>query len=131
MQIAVWKFGCHSPDSAIESHGNFCVPKGILGEKIAASLSFWRLLTIGLALGSVSCGVCSRPSISSISPSSAIAGGNQFVLNVNGSDFRRNSLVIWNGSFLVTGFVNSHQLAVAISAADIAQPGSVLVFVFN
>jgi hypothetical protein len=34
-------------------------------------------------------------------------------------------------AFLVTGFVSSHQLVVTIPAADIAQPGMVLVFVFN
>ena len=28
MQIAVWKFGCHSAHSAIESHGELCIPKG-------------------------------------------------------------------------------------------------------
>jgi hypothetical protein len=53
------------------------------------------------------------------------------VLTVNGSDFRRDSLVSWNGSFRVTSFVSSHRLLAAITAADIAQPGSVLVFVFN
>jgi hypothetical protein len=135
MKIAVWKFGCHSPHSAIESHGELCIPKGILGDNVkneaAARSCFAFLVAIALAVGSLSCGGCSRPFISSISPSSAIAGGNQFVLSVNGSDFHRDSLVIWNGAFLVTGFVNSHQLAVAISAADIGQPGSVLVFVFN
>src|SRR6266851_264644 len=135
MQIAVWKFGCHSAHSAIESHGELCIPKGILGDNVkneaAARSCFAFLVAIALAVGSLSCGVCGRPFIGSISPSSAIAGGNQFVLSVNGSDFRRDSLMIWNGSFLVTGFVNTHQLVVPISAADIAQPGSVLVFVLN
>src|SRR5881396_3498734 len=78
------------------------------------------LLTISLAFGCLSCGVCApRPFITSISPNSAIAGGNQFVLTVNGNDFRCDSLV------------SSHQLGAAITAADIAQPGMVLVFVFN
>ncbi len=90
------------------------------------------LLTISLAFGCLSCGVCApRPFITSISPNSAIAGGNQFVLTVNGNDFRCDSLVSWNGFFGVTTFVSSHQLGAAITAADIAQPGMVLVFVFN
>jgi len=42
------------------------------------------LLTISLALVCSSCGVCARPSISSISPHSVTAGGNQFLLTVNG-----------------------------------------------
>jgi len=39
--------------------------------------------------------------------------------------------VSWNGSLRVTTFVSVHQLVVAISAADVAAPGTVLVFVFN
>ena len=91
-----------------------------------------RLLTITLALGCLSCGVCvPRPSIRGISPNSATAGGNSFLLSVEGSDFRRDSAVSWNGSFRVTSFISSDRLVAAITAADIAQPGAVLVFVFN
>lgn len=69
------------------------------------------LLTISLAFGCLSCGVCApRPFITSISPNNATAAGNQFVLTVNGNDFRRDSLVSWNGSFRVTTFVSTHQL---------------------
>jgi hypothetical protein len=70
-------------------------------------------------------------SLNSISPNVATAGSNQFLLTVNGMDFRRDSIVSWNGSLRVTTFVSVHQLVVAISAADIAAPGTVLVFVFN
>jgi len=90
------------------------------------------LLIISVALVCSSCGVCSPPPfIISISPANTTAGGNQFVLTVNGSDFRQDSSVSWNGSLRVTTFVNSHQLEAAITAADIAQPGMVLVFVSN
>jgi hypothetical protein len=91
-----------------------------------------RLLGIVLAIGFLSCGACSpKPFINSISPNFATAGSNQFLLTVNGMDFRRDSIVSWNGSLRVTTFVSIHQLVVAISAADIAAPGTVLVFVFN
>jgi len=84
------------------------------------------LLTISLAFGCLSCGVCApRPFITSISPNNATAAGNQFVLTVNGNDFRRDSLVSWNGSFRVTTFVSTHKLEAAITAADIAEPGMV------
>lgn len=53
------------------------------------------------------------------------------MLAVNGSDFRHDSAVSWNGSLRVTTFVSSHQLKAAVTAADIVQPGMVLVFVFN
>jgi hypothetical protein len=97
-----------------------------------AKSSLGCVLTITLALGGLSCGTCNpRPFISSIAPNSTTTGGNQFLLTVNGSNFRRDSLVSWNGSFRVTSFLGSHQLEAAITAADIASPGSVLVLVFN
>jgi hypothetical protein len=89
-------------------------------------------LVIALAVTALSCGTCPpAPSIASVSPSSATAGGSQFLLTVNGNDFRHYSLVVWNGSFRVTTFVSSHQLFAVITAADIAQPGTALVFVSN
>jgi|SRR5713226_6883306 len=90
------------------------------------------LLVIVLTVGSLSCGVCApKPFINSISPNVAAAGGNQFLLTVNGTDFRRDSIVSWNGSLRVTKFVSVHQLVGAISAADISSPGTLVVFVFN
>ena len=53
------------------------------------------------------------------------------MLTVSGSDFRHDSSVSWNGSLRATTFVSSHQLKAAVTAADIAQPGMVLVLVFN
>ena len=97
-----------------------------------ARLPFGCLLTIALALGGLSCGTCNpRPLLSSIAPNSTVAGGNQFLLTVNGSNFGRDSVVSWNGSFRVTSFLSTHRLVAAITAADIATPGSVLVLVFN
>jgi IPT/TIG domain len=76
------------------------------------------LLTISLALVCSSCGVCPPPPvISSISPNNTAAGGNQFVLTVNGSDFRHDSSVSWNGSLRATTFVSSRQLKAAVTAA--------------
>ena len=80
----------------------------------------------------LSCGTCPPvPSITSVSPAAVTAGGSQFVLTVNGDDFRHDAVVKWNGSPLVTTFANSHQLLAAVTAADIAQPGTVLVSVFS
>jgi IPT/TIG domain len=90
------------------------------------------VLGIALAVAALSCGTCPPvPSITSISPASATAGGSQFLLTVNGNDFRHDSVVSWNGSFRVTTFVSSHELVVTITTTDIAQPETVLVSVFN
>jgi len=95
-----------------------------------ARLPVLVVLTITLA-AAVSCGTCpSAPSITSLSPS-ATAGGNQFLLTINGKEFRRDSVVSWNNSFRVTTFTSSRRLVATVTATDIAQPGTVLVFVFN
>jgi IPT/TIG domain-containing protein len=89
-------------------------------------------LAVVWAIGNLSCGTCvPRPVVSSLSPNSAMAGRSQFLLTVNGSDFRRNSLVNWNGAFRTTTFVSSHQLVATITVTDIAQPGMLLAQVFN
>jgi hypothetical protein len=71
------------------------------------------------------------PAISSLSPSSATAGGSAFTLTVDGSDFVTGSVVQWNGSSRTTTFVSSTQLTAAIPAADIATAGTAQVTVFN
>jgi hypothetical protein len=90
------------------------------------------VVIISVTLVCSSCGVCQPPPfITSISPTNMTTGGDQFVLTVNGNDFRHDSSVSWNGSLRVTTFISSHQLRAAITAADIAKPGTVLVSVFN
>jgi hypothetical protein len=90
------------------------------------------VLAIALTVTVLSCGTCPPlPSVTSLSPASATAGGNQFLLTVNGNDFRHDSMVNLNGSFVVTTFVSSHELVATITATDIAQSGTVAVFVFN
>jgi len=99
-----------------------------------ATMARWPVLA-GLAIAvsaALSCGTCPPfPSITSISPIAANPGSSQFLLTVNGNDFRHHSVVNWNGSFRLTTFVSTHQLFAVITAADIAQPGTVVVFVFN
>ncbi|MGI9046968.1 MAG: galactose oxidase-like domain-containing protein, partial [Burkholderiales bacterium] len=63
------------------------------------------------------------PAISSLSPSSAAAGGGQFTLTVNGSNFASGATVRWNGSNRTTAFVSPTQLRATIAAADIAAAG--------
>jgi hypothetical protein len=72
-----------------------------------------------------------RPMVTSISPTSATAGGPGFTLTVNGSGFITSSVVNWNGAARTTTFSSSHQLTAAISAADIATAGTNHVTVTN
>jgi hypothetical protein len=71
------------------------------------------------------------PSVTSLSPTSATAGGTSFNLTVNGSNFISSSVVQWNGSARTTAFVSASQLTAAIPAADIAAAGNNAVTVMN
>jgi len=71
------------------------------------------------------------PTIISLSPDSATAGGPAFTLTVNGANFVNGSIVHWNGAARATAFVNSAQLTAAIAAPDIATAGTVTVTVVN
>ncbi len=71
------------------------------------------------------------PALSSMSPSSAMAGDAAFTLVVVGSNFLNGSVVRWNGSNRTTTFIGSSQLRATITMADIASAGSALVTVFN
>ncbi len=61
----------------------------------------------------------------------ASVDGQQKLAASSGNDFCRDSVVSWNGSFRLTTFISSHELVATITATDIAQPGTVPVFVFN
>ncbi len=64
------------------------------------------------------------PTITTISPASATAGGAAFTLTVNGTGFVSGSAVDFNGSGRTTTFVSATQLTAAILASDIATPGT-------
>jgi len=64
------------------------------------------------------------PIISSISPSSIVADGNDFNLFVIGSNFVTSSVVNFNGAALVTGYSSPTVLSATVPAADIATQGT-------
>ena len=76
-------------------------------------------------------GTAAAPTLTTLSPSSAAAGGPAFTLTVNGSNFVNGSVVSWNGANRTTTFVSATQLTAAIPAADIAAAGSASVTVQN
>jgi uncharacterized protein (TIGR03437 family) len=78
----------------------------------------------GVTSSPVPFAIAAGPAISSLSPISAVTGGPAFTLTVNGSGFVSGSVVLWNGESLVTTFVSSTQLTAAISAQQIATPGT-------
>ncbi|HEY4838580.1 MAG TPA: Ig-like domain repeat protein, partial [Candidatus Acidoferrales bacterium] len=71
------------------------------------------------------------PTVTTISPTSAITGGAAFTLTVNGTNFVSASVVKCNTTSLTTTFVNATQLTAAAPASLIATGGVITVTVFN
>jgi hypothetical protein len=70
------------------------------------------------------------PTISSLSPASASAGGAAFTLTVSGSNYGSGATVVyWNSTALTTTYVNSAEVMAAVPASLITSPGSVSVTV--
>src|SRR5439155_211669 len=71
------------------------------------------------------------PSVVSLSPRSAPAGGPAFTLTVDGSGFAAGASVQWNGAARPTTVVSPTRVTASIAAADIATVGTVTVRVVN
>jgi hypothetical protein len=71
------------------------------------------------------------PTITSLSPSSAAAGGAGFTLTVAGTNFGLASVVEFNGSPLTTTFVSNTQLTATVAAGNISSPGVGAITVSN
>ncbi|MGO9094620.1 MAG: kelch repeat-containing protein [Bryobacteraceae bacterium] len=69
------------------------------------------------------------PTLASLSPGSATAGGAGFTLTVNGSNFISGAAVNWASTVLVTTFVSATQLTAAVPASLIGTAGTVSVTV--
>src|SRR5690606_16803279 len=69
------------------------------------------------------------PAVGGLAPSAAVAGSEGLVLTVTGSDFVPSSTVQWNGVTRPTTYVSAGELRATLTAADLAEPGSVPVTV--
>ncbi len=71
------------------------------------------------------------PSITTLSPNTAVASGLGFTLTVNGTNFVTGAVVNWNAVALTTTFVSATQVTAAVPAANIATAGSAAITVSN
>lgn len=71
------------------------------------------------------------PTITTISPTNANAGGSTFLLTVNGTNFVGTSTVRWNGLNRTTNFIGATQLTAIINASDIVTSGTAVVTVIT
>lgn len=72
-----------------------------------------------------------EPVISGLTPSEALAGGEEFSLSVRGGPFCQGSMVYWDGSERKTAFVSPENLTAEIYASDIAKARMVAVAIVN
>jgi outer membrane protein assembly factor BamB len=70
-------------------------------------------------------------SLSKISPSQVTAGGADFKLTAIGTGFASTSSIAWNGTSLPTTYVSSTMLQATVTAAQIANTGTVAITVLD
>ena len=71
------------------------------------------------------------PTIAQLAPPNTAAGGQAFMLTVDGTNFSASSKVNWNGSARTTVHMSASQVVGMIDAADIATAGTAQVTVTN
>ncbi len=113
----------------------FAVPAGLVSNPAyvqALNPPFLPFTSSGTGPGgSFTATACVVPAISSLNPSSAIAGtGTPYLpLTVFGNNFLSSAVVQWNGTAVLTSFVSSTELVAAIPPSDIASIGTAQVTV--
>jgi hypothetical protein len=68
--------------------------------------------------------VTPAPTITSLSPNTAVAGGASFLLTVTGSNFTASSVINFNGVALATTLVSATQLTATVPASAITTAGT-------
>jgi hypothetical protein len=71
------------------------------------------------------------PSLTSLNPSSILAGSSAFILTVNGDNFVTASTIEWNGTALPTTYLSGTQLEAQIPESDVTSTGFADVAVLN
>jgi hypothetical protein len=98
----------------------------------AAGTASVTATTTGGASPEIALAVSPPPTVTSLSPSSVVAGAEAFTLTVNGANYQPGNLasvVKWNSTALTTTYVSSTQLTAAVPASLLTGPGTVNVAV--
>jgi len=116
------------------------VSRSAVGENpIMRSPAILLLSTLLLCLLTLACGYGSHynpmngavPKINQLTPQNVIANSGAFTLTIEGSGFTSGSIVYWNTIALAASRNSSTQLTVGISAAMIANAGTVAINVHS
>ena len=71
------------------------------------------------------------PTVTSLSPSSLVAGASSQTLTINGTGFLSSSTVTFNGAAHAATYVSASQITISLTTADLASGGSYPVIVTN
>ncbi|MGH9768594.1 MAG: hypothetical protein ACREAB_14275, partial [Blastocatellia bacterium] len=124
------------PDNVAPKTANIVVGQG--GEIIFTDTNNNRIRRIGAAQV-----VCARngtitisgntppPVLTSLNPTSVLAGSGGFTLTANGSGFSPTSIVRWNNQDRPTDFMSGTRLDATIPASDVLSAGTAQVTVFS
>ena len=91
------------------------------------------LLAVGLGCGysKPAMTTATMPAIAQLNPTSATAGGLQFQLEVDGTNFASNAVINFNGAAQATTVVSAAKLQAMIPATAIMTSGAVPITVTN
>ncbi len=95
----------------------------------AAGAASVTVSTTGGTSPQVALVVTAPPSISSLSPASAVAGGAAFTLTINGTNFTSTATASWGATPLATTYISASKLTAAVPASLIAAAGAASVTV--
>ena len=94
------------------------------------------LLVVALAVMAPACGGynsnmggAGAPTVMTLAPNSANAGGGAFTLTVNGSGFGTDAVVYWNGAPQASSYATGSKVTAQITSVDIMNTGMVPVYV--
>jgi outer membrane protein assembly factor BamB len=71
------------------------------------------------------------PTLTTISPSTVVAGSSGFMLVATGTQFAPSSTILWNGQPLTTTYVSATSVSAQIDASNLATPSTISVNVSN
>ena len=108
------------------------IPASDLAALAVAQVTVLNPGAAGGSSSSVAFAVSPRvPSISNMSPASAMAGSSDLTLTINGINFVSSSTVLWSGAAQPTVVVSSTQLTALIPASELTAPATAQITVLN
>jgi hypothetical protein len=133
-----WTAASNNPDSLDITGGVSGTGTGAVYYSVAQNSGAARTLTITagcqtFTVNQSAANISSNPTpvLTSLQPSSTLAGSAAFTLTVNGSGFVSGAVINFNGTARATTFLSATQLTASVLAADVANTGTIPVTVTN